>query len=138
VPGATPLKADSGLQRSVSYDDKITVSIVKVEGAEVQGQGPGIISGQHIAVFTLKFTNGSTKPLDLNRVRLNLRYGDNQTSAEPSYYGNLNDFFGAISPGQSKLAGYGFILPDRRITDVRIQVKFNSKHSAAVFVGAIG
>jgi hypothetical protein len=128
---------DSGLQGSVSYDDKITVSIVKVEGAEVQGRGPGIISGQHITVFTLKFTNGSTKPLDLNQVRVSLRYGNDKISAEPSYYGNLNDFFGAVSPGRSRSAGYGFILPDSRVTDVRIRVKFDSKHSAALFVGAI-
>jgi hypothetical protein len=137
VPGATPLTASTGLRKTVEYNDQITVKLTKVEGYEVKEEGPGIIKGQQITIFTLTFTNGSTKLLDLNNVKVTATYGGQERQAEPSYFGNLNDFFGTVKPGDSRSAAYGFVLPESGYDDLALRVKFDDEHSTAVFVGSL-
>jgi hypothetical protein len=137
VPGATALTASTGLRKAVEYDDRITVKLAKIQGYEVKEEGPGIIKGQQITIFTLTFTNGSTKPLDLNNVKVTATYGDQERQAEPSYFGNLNDFFGTVKPSDSRSAAYGFVLPESGYDDLALRVKFDNEHSTAVFVGSL-
>jgi hypothetical protein len=137
VPGATPLTASTGLRKTVEYDDTITVKLTKIEGYEVKEEGPGIVKGQRITIFTLTLTNGSSKPLDLNNVKVTATYGDQERQAEPSYFGNLNDFFGTVKPSDSRSAAYGFVLPESGYDDLALRVKFDNEHSTAVFVGSL-
>lgn len=134
----TPLTASEGLHKEISYADLIKVKIVKVEGTTVQDVGPGSIQGQEITIFTLSFSNGSQQPLDLGNVRVSAVYGSKSTEAAPSYYGDLNDFFGTVEPGKSLTAGYGFVLPPSGYGAVTLRVQFDEKHSTAVFAGTLG
>lgn len=137
VPGAKGLKTSAGLRKPIRYPDKITVSVASIKYVRNPDKGPGELTKKVLTIFTLRFANGSAKPLNLNTVRVALRYGPRQSEAAPTSYADLNDFFGTAAPGQAKTAAYAFSLPTAGYKSVNLRVTFDKKHRAAIFVGAL-
>ncbi|WP_067483429.1 hypothetical protein [Actinomadura hibisca] len=137
VPGSTALKSSTGLRKPVTYPDKISVAVAGVRSVRNKAKGPGEITGKSLTIFTLRFTNGSGAPLDLNQVRVVARYGAKKAQASPTSYGNLNDFYGTVEPGKSRSASYAFDLPSAGYKQVVLGVRFSAKHHTAVFAGAV-
>lgn len=137
VPGSTAMKASVGLHRAVTYPDKITVSITAIKHAVDKDIGPGALSGKPITIFTLRFMNGSGKPLNLNAVQVTAAYGSSHAKAAPVYTSNLNDFSGTVQPGAQKSTSYAFDIPKSGLGDVTIRVRFDSTHTTAVFAGSL-
>jgi hypothetical protein len=137
VPGSTTMKASVGLSKKVTYPDKITVAITAIKHAVDKDVGPGAISGKPITIFTLRFTNGSGKPLNLNAVQVTAEYGSGHAEASPVYTSNLNDFSGTVQPSAEKSSSYAFALPKSGLGDVTIRVRFDSTHATAVFAGSL-
>ncbi|TDD75385.1 hypothetical protein [Actinomadura rubrisoli] len=137
APGALDLKSSSGLRKPVTYNDKITVKVGGIRYVKTKADGPGKIAGRVLTIFTLSFTNGSAKPLDLNQVRVVAKYGPRRAEAKPTSYANINDFYGSVAPGASKRASYAFDIPTSGYKQVALGVKFDARHKAALFVGAL-
>ncbi|WP_395104406.1 hypothetical protein [Actinomadura sp. SCN-SB] len=137
APGAVAFKDMTGLRKPVTYPDKITVAITDIRYAKNQAMGPGEITGRNLTIFTLRFTNGSAQPLDLNKVQVVARYGKARTQASPTSYANINDFYGTVAPGQSRSASYAFDLPPEGYGAVVLGVAFDDKHKTAVFAGSL-
>ncbi|WP_153531843.1 hypothetical protein [Actinomadura macrotermitis] len=137
APGATSLKSSGGLRKPVTYGDKISVSVAGIRYVRDKAKGPGEITGQQLTIFTLRFSNGSGAPLDLNKVRVVARYGPKKTQASPTSYANLNDFYGTVAAGGSKAASYAFVLPPAGYKNVVLGVSFDDKHKTAVFAGSL-
>lgn len=135
IAGET-LKGSGGLRKPVRYSDAITVAIIKINKVRSKGHGPGAMPGRPLTIFTLRFTNGSGQPLDLNKVRVVARYGKG-AQASPTSYGNLNDFYGTVAPGKSRSAAYAFALPPSGYKNVTVKVAFDARHKVAVFAGSI-
>ncbi|WP_019629273.1 hypothetical protein [Actinomadura atramentaria] len=136
APGSEALKS-TGLRRPVTYDDKVSVAVVDVRHVRNRATGPGEVTGRTLTIFTLRFTNGSSSTLDLNKVRVLARYGPKGAQASPTSYANLNDFYGTVAPGAKKSASYAFDLPASGYKSVTLKVAFDAKHRTAVFTGAI-
>ena len=137
MPGAKALRGTGTLRKPHVYSDNIQVEIVKISTVKEKGRGPGTIDGRQLAIFTLRFSNGSPAPLNLNQVKITAKYGPKHTVAQVSQYGDLNDFNGKIAAGATQTAGYGFVLPQAGYQAVQISVKFDGKHPVAVFSGAL-
>ncbi|GAA4092975.1 hypothetical protein [Actinomadura miaoliensis] len=137
APGAQSMRLSQGLRKPVTYDDKITVQVTGIRKVRNQNKGPGEMTGRTLTIFTLRFTNGSPRPLDLNQVRVVARYGAKGTQASPTSYANLNDFYGTVAPGKTRSASYAFDLPSTGYGKVVLGVKFSETHKVALFTGAI-
>ncbi|WP_242885811.1 hypothetical protein [Actinomadura litoris] len=137
APGSLDLKSSAGLRKPVTYDDKITVKVGGIRYVKNKVSGPGQIAGRVLTIFTLSFSNGSAKPLDLNQVRVVARYGPGKTEARPTSYANINDFYGSVPPGKDKRASYAFDIPTSGYKSVSLGVKFDARHKAALFVGTL-
>jgi hypothetical protein len=137
APGSVAFKNMTGLRKPVTYPDKITVAIGDIRYVKNEAKGPGELTGQTLTIFTLRFTNGSAQPLDLNKVRVVARYGKARTQASPTSYANLNDFYGSVAPGQSRSASYAFDLPTQGYGAVVLGVAFDEKRKTAVFAGSL-
>lgn len=136
APGSLSLKS-SGLRKPVTYDDKVSVAISDIRYVKNKKKGPGEITGRRLTIFTLTFTNGSGKPLDLNKVQVVAKYGPKRAQASPTSYANLNDFYGTVQPGRKRAASYPFDLPADGYKSVMLSVAFDSQHKTAVFAGAL-
>jgi hypothetical protein len=137
APGSAALKSSGGLRKPVTYDDKISVAISNIRYVKNKDQGPGELTGKVLTIFTLKFTNGSGKPLDLNKVQVTAVYGAKKTRAQHTSYANLNDFYGTVPAGGAKSASYAFDLPSTGYKSVMVGVKFDAQHKTALFAGAL-
>jgi hypothetical protein len=137
APGASALKSSNGLQQPVTYDDKVSVAISGIRYVKNKDVGPGELTGKVLTIFTLKFTNGSAQPLDLNKVQVTAVYGPKKTVAQHTSYANLNDFYGTVPAGGSKSASYAFDLPSSGYKSVKVGVKFDARHKTALFAGAL-
>jgi hypothetical protein len=138
APGSSSFTNLVGLREPVTYPDKITVEIADIRYVTNKAKGPGELTGRTLTIFTLRFTNGSAQPLDLNKVRVVARYGKAKREASPTSYANLNDFYGTVAPGAKKSASYAFDLPESGYSAVTLGVKFSETHKTAVFAGSLG
>ncbi|MEW2359032.1 hypothetical protein [Spirillospora sp. NPDC029432] len=127
----------AGLRKPVTYDDKITVAINDIRYVKNQAKGPGELTGNTLTIFTLRFTNGSGQPLDLNKVKVVAKYGSARTEASPTSYADFNDFHGTVAPGAHRSASYAFDLPPEGYKNVVLGVNFDDKHKTAVFAGSL-
>ncbi|WP_329519541.1 hypothetical protein [Spirillospora sp. NBC_01491] len=137
APGSLTLKSTTGLRKPVTYDDKVTVAVSDVRYVKNKAQGPGEMTGKQLTIFTLRFTNGSGKALDLNKVKVLAKYGPRQEQATPTSYANLNDFYGTVAPGKNRTASYAFDLPATGYKSVVLGVSFDATHKTAVFAGSL-
>ncbi|MDL4815684.1 hypothetical protein [Actinomadura opuntiae] len=137
APGSATLKSSGGLSKPVTYDDKVSVAISNIRYVKNKDQGPGELTGKVLTIFTLKFDNGSSKPLDLNKVQVTAVYGAKKTRAQHTSYANLNDFYGTVPPGGRRSASYAFDLPSSGYKSVKVGVKFDAQHKTALFAGAL-
>lgn len=137
APGSLSLKSSGGLRKPVTYNDKISVRISDIRYVKNKASGPGEITGRVLTIFTLRFSNGSPKPLDLNKVRVVAKYGPKKAEARPTSYADINDFYGTVEAGKQKSASYAFDLPSTGYKSVVIGVKFDDQHKAALFAGSL-
>ncbi|MFD0685145.1 hypothetical protein [Actinomadura fibrosa] len=137
APGSLTLKSTTGLRKPVTYSDKVTVAISDIRYVKTKGQGPGEVAGKTLTIFTLRFTNGSAQPLDLNKVRVIARYAPKGAEASPTSYANINDFYGTVAAGKQRSASYAFDLPTTGYKSVVVGVSFDSKHKTALFAGSL-
>jgi hypothetical protein len=136
VPGAKKLKVSTSLRKKVTYPDAVSVSITDVKRVKVTDQGRGSIKGQELAIFTVKFDNGSAKPLDLNKTLVTALYGKRKT-AKPTYYADLNDFYGEVAPKGTRSAAYAFAIPVTEYKKVALQIKFGTGYKLAEWIGSL-
>jgi hypothetical protein len=120
----------------VTYPDGLSIAVTKITQQTVTQQGPGALTGQPMTEFTIKFTNGTTQPLNLDQVVVTATYGAQHIDAAPVYEGLMNDFSGSLSPGSSKTTAYAFTIPVKDLGATTLTVDFDGKHSVAVFTGA--
>ncbi|MFF5260772.1 hypothetical protein ACFY4C_17675 [Actinomadura viridis] len=137
APGSKAFDTTTGLRKPITYEDKVTVVVSDIRYVRNTEKGPGEMTGKLLTIFTLKFTNGSAQPLDLNKVKVVARYGSGRTQASPTSYANLNDFYGTVAPGRSRSASYAFDLPRSGYGSVVLGVNFDEKRKTAVFAGSL-
>ena len=101
----------------VTYPDGVTLVITKAEKGIETGHGPGVMAGRQYVRFTVKLTNGSAKPVNLDQVVVTTTYGASSQLAAPVYTQSAGtyDFTGTIKPGASTTALYAFAVPVKQL-----------------------
>lgn len=123
-------------RKPVTYSDGLTVAVTAIKQQTVTQVGPGAITGEPMTTFTVKFTNGTTKPVDLNQVVVSAFYGSNRNRAAPVYEGSVNDFSGTLAVGGSQVANYAFSIPVKDLGSATLTIDFDGQHTVAVFTGS--
>jgi hypothetical protein len=86
-------------------------------------------------MFTLRFDNGTDKPIDLDEVVVTATYGNPARVARPTYGEAARDFYGSVKPGAKAGATYSFSVPTDELDGVRLTVDFDGLHAPATFTG---
>lgn len=137
LPAADRIKATpESYTKPVRYTDGLTVSVTAIKQQTVTQVGPGAITGEPMTVFTVRFTNGTSTPVNLNQVVVSAYSGADQASAPPVYEGAMNDFSGTLAPGSSQSAVYAFSIPVRNLGTATLAIDFDGRHTVAVFTGS--
>ncbi|MDX6738504.1 hypothetical protein [Actinocorallia sp. A-T 12471] len=136
VPSAAPLKPAPALTKKVEFADGVSVRITEVRRVTNEDDGPGSIKGQVLTIFTVRFDNGSDKALNLDGTRVKALYGKDQ-EADPTYYADLNDFFGEVAPKGNKTAAYAFVIPVDHYEKVKLRVDFGVDQKTAEWSGSL-
>jgi hypothetical protein len=122
---------------AVRYSDGVLVSITKIAGGKEKGSGPGTFPGRPLSAFTIRITNYSGGPLDLNQVVVSAQYGLPARLAAAVYNdASAKDFSGILMPGGSATATYVFAIPPERTDNIVLFVHFDNTHAPAIFGSA--
>ncbi len=121
---------------AVSYPTGLVVRVDSIKQQTITAQGPGALTGKPSTTFTIRFTNNSTKAVDLSQVVVSAFFGRPQQPSEPVYTGGQNDFSGTLAPGRSMATGYAFSIPVQQLGSVTLTVDFGGIYKPAVFYGA--
>ena len=137
TPSVTASSAPFSRGRKVSYPDGIALEITSITQGNVEGRGPGVISGPK-TTFSIVFTNDSHRSIDMNQVVVTVTYGPNHLQARPVYDDTGEfDFAGLVPPGASRNATYAFSIPTDQLSRVVMDVDFDGLHTSAVFAGKV-
>lgn len=124
------------LAEKVRYRDGLTLSIERINMAEVGIRGPGAFPGQAMTTFTFRLTNGTNEPLRMNHVVVIAIYGKPERIARPVYNSQSQDFAGTVQPAGDTNGAYAFAIPKKALDHVVLRVDFDGHHAAAVFKGS--
>lgn len=123
----------------VVYPDGVTLTITKADKGVEKGHGAGVMAGREYVRFTVKLTNSSAKPINLNQVVVTTTYGASSQLAAPVYTEGAGtyDFSGSVKPGASTTAIYAFAVPTKQLGRVTMVVDFDGLHTSATYRGAV-
>lgn len=121
------------LSQQASFGNGVSVAIDKLESITTKGRLPGDISGPGIAV-TLRFSNTSTKSIDLQGVVVTLT---DSTAAPgiPSSQLPTNPISGSLSPGSDSVGTYAFTVPVDARTPITINISYSTEAPSVLLVG---
>jgi hypothetical protein len=121
--------------KPVKYPDGATFAVTAIHQGKVAGHGRGVITGPQ-TTFDLKFTNGSSKPIDLTQVVPTAEFGSPARVARPVDGAHTRDFGVVVAPGHAATAVYAFSIPVDQLSDVTVYLDFDGRHFAATFHGS--
>ena len=130
-PSLTPV----GFDQPAAVGNGITAEVVSLEAVEGTGQGPGNIAGPALRV-TVRILNGTTGPVSLDGVAVDLTYGEEQVPASPIGDPSSAPFAGSLQPSESREGVYVFTVPadDREL--VTLSVGYQAGAPFMVFTGS--
>ncbi|WP_169923673.1 hypothetical protein [Propionicimonas paludicola] len=111
----------------------VAVSLTKLVRLQVEGKGPGEISGPAVAV-TVRIRNQATSPLDLDHVIVNLLDATGQL-ATPMTADPAAPFHGQLAAGADQSAVYVFSVTKDALRPVQISVTYNVEEPTVLFKG---
>ena len=130
-PSLTPV----GFDEPAAVGNGITAEVVSLEAIEATGEGAGNIAGPALRV-SIRITNGTTGPVSLDGVAVDLTYGEEQAPASPIGDPSSAFFAGSLGPSESREGVYVFTVPadDREL--VTLSVGYQAGAPFMVFTGS--
>lgn len=133
VPKSTMTTAAPIGLKQTSAANKVEVSLTSLAKVNVQGRGPGEISGPAVAV-TVRVRNGASAPLDLDHVIVNLLDAKGQL-ATPMTGDPAAPFQGKLAAGAGQSAVYVFSVAASALKPVQISVTYDVEAPTVLFKG---
>jgi len=135
---ATELPASTapvGFDQQAAVGDGIVADVVQIEAIDGTGVGPGNIAGPALRM-TIRITNGTTGPVSLDGVAVDLAHGEEQLPASPIADPSSAPFAGSLGPSESREGVYVFTVPtdDREL--VTLSVGYQAGAPFMVFTGS--
>lgn len=127
---AKPVDLDQS-QRS----EGVRVSLRSIRSREIEGSGPGEVSGPALVV-TVLIRNGSKTDLYVDSAIVNLTDSEG-TVGIPLAGEPARPFVGTVQSGKSATGVYVFSVPKRARSPIRVTVDYSPDHAAASFEGKV-
>ncbi|MCU1614063.1 MAG: uncharacterized protein JWO98_1603 [Frankiales bacterium] len=122
------------LDHPAAVGNGITARIVSTEAIQGSATGPGNTNGPALR-FTVRITNGTTRPVSLDGVAVNLAYGSRATPASPLDDPSQMPFHGIVAPGKSADGVYVFSIAVKDRASVTLTVGYRAGAPILVFTG---
>ena len=130
-PSLTPV----GFDQPAAVGNGITAEVVSLEAVEGTGQGAGNIAGPALRV-TVRISNGTTGPVSLDGVAVDLAHGEEQVPASPIGDPSSAPFAGSLQPSESREGVYVFTVPAEDRELVTLSVGYQAGAPFMVFTGS--
>ena len=106
-----PVAADVPRDATADFGDRVTAELTGSTLFTAEGSQVGEVSGPAVRV-TIRITNGSGAPIQLDAVTVNAYYGAGSTPASPfESDASSTPFSGSLAPGASAEGSYSFSVP---------------------------
>jgi hypothetical protein len=131
LPTASPVSLES----TANFGNKVTAKIVSSKSINATAHGPGEISGP-AAQLTISVSNGTTKPISLADVTVNLTDSKGNPAnmvSDPS----VKPFAGNLAAGKSVTGVYVFTLAKNHPNPVTISLSYTTDAPVVLFTGAV-
>jgi hypothetical protein len=132
LPAALPAVA---FDQEASGEDGVRAQVVSLESTTGTAQGRGNIAGPALRA-TVRLVNGTSEPVDLGLVVVNLTHGAEGTPAPPLQDDSRVPFSGTLAPGQSAEGVYVFTVPEDVRDVVTLTVGYRAGAPFLVFSGS--
>jgi len=127
--------APVGFDQQAAAGNGVVADVVSLEAIEGSGRGPGQISGPALRV-TVRITNGTTAPVSLDGVAVDLAHGVEQVPASPLDDPSVAVFAGMLQPSESAEGSYVFTVPAEDRELVTLSVGYQAGAPFMVFTGS--
>jgi hypothetical protein len=124
------------LTDTASVGDGVSVEVATIERFEGEAVGPGNVSGPAVRV-TVRITNDTAEPLDVDSVSVNVGLGPDVTPAPPLDDVSRAPFSGTVAPGGTAEGRYVFRLPPGAQDPAVVEVGYRPGAPLALFVGPL-
>jgi hypothetical protein len=132
----TPTLAPVAMTATASFGNKVEARLTKLEAVNATASMPGEFTGPAVAV-TAEITNGSSTPIDLNAVTVDMQSADGvpftQVTPTPP-----TAFSGTLDPGRSATGRYIFTVKNTAARDnVRLSIEYAAQVPTVLFTGNV-
>ena len=136
--GALPPRLPAvGLDQQAAVGDGVSASLVALDAVQGTAHGPGNIAGPALRV-TVRMVNGTSAPIELDGVSIELTYGRADAPASPLDDPSAAPFTGTLAPGGSAEGTYVFTVPEDQRQVVTVAVGYRAGAPFMVFTGSAG
>lgn len=136
VDDLPPSLPQVGLDETAAVGDGVAVAVASVQRFQGSGVGPGNVAGPALRV-TIRLTNGTADPVDLDAVAVHAGYGPDVTPAPDLEDVSRLPFSGTLAPGATAEGTYVFSVPASRLDPAVIEVGYRPGAPLALFVGPV-
>lgn len=133
APGELPTSPPVDIAAEADFGTGVTAEITQVEKIEAEGRGLGERSGPAL-VFHLELTNGSSGPVDMDAVTVNLADATGAPAA-PLSGPPAAPFSRTVEAGGTAVGTYVFLVPPAARDQVALEVSYSTDASVVVFAG---
>ncbi|WP_186759072.1 hypothetical protein [Arthrobacter alpinus] len=116
-------------------EGKFSAKVSDLTAITGEAKGPGEIAGPAVR-FVVTFDNGSSEPMSLGNVVINVDSGADKIPAIPLSGSDTSVFPETVNPGQSATATYVFLMPESQRDQVRVFLTYSASSPIAVFEGS--
>jgi hypothetical protein len=117
-----------------SAGNGVTVQVAALEAVNGTARGPGNIAGPALRA-TVRISNGTSGPLSLDGVAVDLAHGDEQLPASPLDDPSAAPFHGVVAAGGTATGVYVFTVPEDDREHVTVTVGYQAGAPLVVFAG---
>jgi cytoskeletal protein RodZ len=132
---APPVLPAVGLDETAAVGDGVTASIAALDAITGKATGPGNVDGPALRA-TVRITNGTAGPINLDTVSVAMAYGTYFAAASPLGDPSATEFAGDLAAGRSAEASFVFSVPENGRDLVSVTVGYRAGAPVLEFTGS--
>jgi len=140
TPSKDAPKDPVALDQPYTYSDGLKIEVVDVKLTKLSEEGgmdTELAIGVPIQIVSVRLTNDSSVPIDLDSSDFTMTYGPKKKDAMQVDDVGTKSLYGKLKPGAEKTGRYGFAAPEKDIDAVTLRYAIDSNHPAARFKGSL-
>ncbi|WP_156036242.1 hypothetical protein [Blastococcus sp. URHD0036] len=128
--------SEVSLDAPAAVGNGIVATITAIDAIDGTAVGPGNIAGPALRL-TVRIENGTSEPVSLDGVAVNLYRGSDRTPASPLDDPSRVPFTGMVAPGESGEGVYVFTVPTQDRDLITVEVGYQAGAPLLLFTGPV-